>query len=53
VRAKMVVSRVQSEESVKQLALDHPRVKEMLTGKILKKVIIVPGRTINLVVVDA
>ena len=53
VRAKMVVSRSQSEESVKQLALDHPRVKEMLVGKVLKKVIVVPGRTINLVVVDA
>ncbi len=53
VRAKMVVSRNQSEEAVKQLALDHPRVKEMLMGKVLKKVIIVPGRTINLVVADA
>ncbi len=53
VRAKMVVSRNQSEESVKQLALDHPRVKELLAGKIVKKVIIVLGRTVNLVVADA
>lgn len=53
VRAKMVVSRSESEEAVKALALEHPRVKEMLVGKVLKKVIIVPGRTINLVVVDA
>ena len=53
VRAKMVVSRSQSEEAVKTMALEHPRVKEMLVGKVLKKVIVVPGRTINLVVVDA
>jgi len=53
VRAKMVVSRSQGEEAVKQLALEHPRVKELLVGKVLKKVVVVPGRTINLVVVDA
>ena len=52
VRAKIVVSHEQSDEAVKQLALEHPRVKEMMAGKALKKVIIVPGRTINLVVVD-
>jgi leucyl-tRNA synthetase len=50
VRAKMVVSRNQSEEAVKHLALEHPRVKELLAGKVVKKVIIVPGRTVNLVV---
>jgi leucyl-tRNA synthetase len=53
VRAKMVVSRNQSEEAVKQLVLEHPRVKELLVGKVVKKVIIVPGRTVNLVVADA
>jgi leucyl-tRNA synthetase len=53
VRAKMVVSRDQSEDAVKQLALEHPRVKELLAGKVVKKVIIVPGRTVNLVVADA
>ncbi len=53
VRAKMVVSRSQSEETVKQLALEQPRVKEILAGKVLKKVIVVPGRTVNLVVADA
>ncbi len=53
VRAKMVVSRNQTDEAVKQLVLEHPRVKELLVGKVLKKVIIVPGRTVNLVVADA
>ncbi len=53
VRAKMVVSRNQTEDAIRQMALDQPRVKESLEGKVLKKVIIVPGRTINLVVADA
>jgi len=53
VRAKMVVSRNQSEDAIKQLALEHPRVQEMLAGKVVKKVIVVPGRTVNLVVADA
>ncbi|HOW88246.1 MAG TPA: leucine--tRNA ligase [Candidatus Omnitrophota bacterium] len=53
VRAKMVVSRSQDEEEIKQLALEQPRVKEMLAGKVLKKIIVVPGRTVNLVVADA
>ena len=53
VRAKMVVSLKETEEAVKRMALDQPRIKELLEGKILKKVIIVAGRTINLVVVDA
>jgi len=53
VRAKMVVSRNQNEDAVKQLALEHPRVKELLVGKVVKKVIIVPGRTVNLVVAEA
>jgi len=53
VRCKMVVSHNQSEEALKNLALGQPRVKELLEGKVLKKVIVVPGRTINLVVADA
>jgi leucyl-tRNA synthetase len=53
VRAKMVVSLKETDESVKQMALGQSRIKELLVGKVLKKVIIVPGRTINLVVVDA
>jgi leucyl-tRNA synthetase len=53
VRAKMVVSHSQSEDAIKQMSLEHPRVKELLVGKTVKKIIIVPGRTINLVVVDA
>jgi len=53
VRAKMVVSLKETEDVVKQKALEQPRIKELLAGKVLKKVFIVPGRTINLVVVDA
>ena len=53
VRAKMVVSHGQSNDAIKQMSLELPRVKELLVGKVVKKVIIVPGRTVNLVVVDA
>ncbi|MFA5159750.1 MAG: class I tRNA ligase family protein, partial [Candidatus Omnitrophota bacterium] len=53
VRAKIVISSSQSEDAVRQLALGHPRVKELLAGKVLKKIIIVSGRTVNLVVADA
>ncbi|MFA7254698.1 MAG: leucine--tRNA ligase [Candidatus Omnitrophota bacterium] len=53
VRAKMVVSRSENNDVIQQMSLEHPRVKELLVGKVVKKVIIVPGRTVNLVVVDA
>jgi len=53
VRAKMVVSRNESDDAIRKMSLEHPRVKELLVGKVVKKVIIVPGRTVNLVVADA
>jgi len=53
VRAKMVVSHNQSDDAIRQMSLEHPRVKELIAGKVVKKVIIVPGRTVNLVVADA
>jgi len=53
VRAKMVVSRNQNDDAIRKMSLEHPRVKDLLVGKVVKKVIIVPGRTVNLVVADA
>ncbi len=53
VRAKIVVSRNQSEEEIKKLALENPKIKEFVTGKIVKKIIIVPSRTVNIVVANA
>ena len=37
-------------QGVEALALDLPRVKAMLDGKAVRKVIYVPGRVVNLVV---
>jgi leucyl-tRNA synthetase len=53
VRAKMIAARDQSEDEIKNLALENPRVMELIAGKVVKKIIIVPGRTVNLVVADA
>ena len=53
VRAKIVVSRNLGEAEVQKIALEQPRVQEFLTGKKVIKAIVVPGRTVNLVVKDA
>ncbi len=53
VRAKMVVSRNQNEEAVRNQALTLPRVQECVQGKQIKKIIVVPGRTVNIVIADA
>ncbi len=53
VRAKMIAARGLSDDEIKNLALENPRVMEFVAGKAVKKVIIVPGRTVNLVVADA
>jgi len=50
VRAKMTVSKEKDQKEIEQLALQHERVKEYIKGKELKKVIVVPGRMVNLVV---
>lgn len=50
VRTKMVVSRSLSEDEVKAKALEQPRVLELTNGKKIVKIIVVPGRTVNLVV---
>lgn len=53
VRAKMVVSRNQDEASIIKQALEQPRIQECMAGKKLKKAIVVPGRTVNLVLENA
>lgn len=51
VRAKMVVAKSLKEDEIRALVVQQPKVQEHLTGgKEIRKMIVVPGRTINLVI---
>jgi leucyl-tRNA synthetase len=50
VRAKVTVSADASEAAARDAALAEPRIAEILAGKTPRKVIVVPGRLVNLVV---
>ncbi|MBL4660407.1 MAG: class I tRNA ligase family protein, partial [Alcanivoracaceae bacterium] len=50
-RAKIDVSVNASKDEVQQLALDDENVKRFSVGKQVKKVIVVPGRLVNIVVI--
>jgi len=50
VRARMEVPASISEEKVKEMALEHERIKQLLSGKKVKKIIWVPKKIINIVV---
>ncbi len=48
-RAQITIAKNASEEQIKALALADPKVKNATHGKEIKKIIIVPGRIINIV----
>ncbi|MSR32877.1 MAG: leucine--tRNA ligase [Gemmataceae bacterium] len=50
VRLKLTVPPDLDEDALREMALAHEKVKELLAGKTIRKVIIVPGRLVNLVV---
>ena len=50
VRGKMTVSKDMSQEAVRELALQDPKVRQWLDGKQVKQVIVVPGRVVNIVI---
>ncbi|MBU3759587.1 MAG: leucine--tRNA ligase [Candidatus Omnitrophica bacterium] len=51
VRAKMVVAKSLREDEIRALVVQQPKVQEHLAGgKEIRKMIVVPGRTINLVI---
>jgi leucyl-tRNA synthetase len=50
VRVKLTVPADISEDALRQTALDDARVRELLTGKQVRKVIVVPKKLVNLVV---
>ncbi|MEO0131191.1 MAG: class I tRNA ligase family protein, partial [candidate division WOR-3 bacterium] len=50
IRAKIEVLRDEKEEKIKQLALENERIKELLKGKEILKIIYVPKKLINIVI---
>jgi leucyl-tRNA synthetase len=50
VRGRISVPREAKEDEVRRLALAEPRVKELLDGKQVHKLVVVPGRLVSLVV---
>ena len=50
VSVKIVVSKDATKEELEKMAIEDERVKELLEGKEVKKVIAIPGRLVNIVV---
>ncbi|MEK3933826.1 leucine--tRNA ligase [Sporosarcina sp. FSL W7-1349] len=50
VRTKIVVSKDATKEELEQAVMEDEKVKELLEGKDVKKVIAIPGRLVNIVV---
>ena len=50
VRDKIVVPRDADEKDLEACALESAKVRESMGGKALRKVIVVPGKLVNLVV---
>jgi leucyl-tRNA synthetase len=48
-RAELTVAKTISKEDLEALTLAEPRVAEFILGKTVRKIIIVPGRIINIV----
>jgi leucyl-tRNA synthetase len=49
-RGNLVVAKTASKATLEQLALAHPSVQKHLAGEAAKKIVVVPGRLINIVV---
>ena len=49
VRAQIEIAADADEEAVKQISLEHPRVKQHIDGRPVKRVIVIPKRLVNVV----
>jgi leucyl-tRNA synthetase len=49
VRAKMMIPRDSSDEAIQERTLGEPRIREMLKGRTVKKVFVVKGKLVNIV----
>ena len=50
VRGRITVSQEATEDEIRRMALDDPRVKEQLEGKEILKVVVVPKRLVSVAV---
>ncbi|MNH32667.1 Leucine--tRNA ligase [compost metagenome] len=50
VRAKIIVAKDASKEEIEKVALTDSKVQEHMAGKDLVKVIVIPGKLVNIVV---
>ncbi len=50
VRAQMQVPREMSKEDIEKLALETGRIPELIRGKTIRKIVVVPNRIVNIVV---
>jgi leucyl-tRNA synthetase len=51
-RGEITVSKDESKESIEEMALALPKIKEHINGKKVEKIIVVQGRIINIVISD-
>jgi leucyl-tRNA synthetase len=49
VKAHLTVSAAATEDQINTAALEHPKIKEALTGKHVRKVVVVPKKLVNIV----
>jgi leucyl-tRNA synthetase len=50
VRAKMMIPRDISDEAIQERTLGEPRIREMLESKTVKKIFVVKGKLVNIVI---
>ena len=49
IKAKIMVAADATEDAIKEIALSDAKVKEALAGKTIVKIIVVPGKLVNIV----
>jgi leucyl-tRNA synthetase len=49
-RGSITVAKDASKEAIEQLALANPNVQKFMEGKPAKKIVVVPGRLVNVVI---
>lgn len=49
VKAKLLVAREADKAATEELAMDQPKIKEEIEGKTIRKIIVVPGKLVNVV----
>src|SRR3981081_1564109 len=49
VRDRMKISIHASEDEIKSFALDHSKIKELIAGKTIRKIVVVPKKLVNIV----